>query len=84
MKLWNIETGKLWEGSPVDARELLARKGWTATEPVPVAPPEVEQVETVKPVEANFDLTPIDETPQQESEGEKPREKRKYTRSWDR
>ena len=82
MKLWNIKTGALWEGSPVDARELLTRPGWSKDEPVPVPPPEIA---TENPVEEIVDNS-TDESLQQEPESveEKPREKRKYTRHWDR
>ncbi len=79
MKLWNIKTGAIWEGSPVDARELLARGGgWSKEEPVPPAPPEIE---TVEPIERHPIVT-FEESSAGgvEPEPEQPREKRKYTR----
>lgn len=88
MKLWNIKTGVLWEGSPVDARELLARGGgWSKEEPVPPAPPEIETVKPDEPVK--WEGPPINNEPVKlegsEPEQEQPREKQKYKRhNWDR
>jgi hypothetical protein len=97
MKLWNIKTGALWEGSPVDARELLTRKGWSKDEPVPIAPPEIEteKLEVSGTITTYFDnqelIEKYIEKPEPEPEaddrtllqmyGEKP--KRKYIRHGD-
>lgn len=80
MELWNKTTGKLWKGYPVDARELLARGGWSK-EPVTI-----EQYKTEEPVivESNTlgvntnDMASISDTALPNSD--EPRQKRKYTR----
>jgi hypothetical protein len=50
MQLYNIKTGEMWTGEPIDARELLDRGGWQ-DKPIQVkAAPVVEEVEEPKPV----------------------------------
>jgi hypothetical protein len=52
MQLYNIKTGEMWNGEPIDARGLLDRGGWqdkpiqAKAAPAPV----VEEVEEPKPV----------------------------------
>ena len=84
MKLWNIKTGALWEGSPVDARELLARGGgWSKDAPVPIAPPEIETVKPDEPVKWEGPSINNEPVKWEGTEPESPREKRKYTRHWE-
>jgi len=51
MQLYNIKTGEMWTGEPIDARELLDRGGWQ-DKPIQVkaAPaPVVDEVEAEEP-----------------------------------